>query len=75
MERPIEDKEEIVRALGEVIKMTDAGYSLESLEYDMDDWGNEHAIARLKSGAMRRADITWDSGIAIIRDVMSQIFN
>ena len=38
MERPIEDKEEIVRALGEVIKMTDAGYSLESLEYDMDDW-------------------------------------
>lgn len=74
----MEDKKVIVKALGDLLKLTRMYEDLDTCEYEKDVYGNEHVILTGKPNASGyrytyRCNVTWDSGIALLRDVLRQI--
>ena len=73
MKKPIktEDKKAIVKKLEELLKMTIEFSDLRELVYEKDR-GCEYVRAYFGDSwhCSYRIDITWDSGIALIRDTL-----
>jgi len=67
-----EDKIEIIKSLEELLKKTDNFSDLVKLEYQKNEY-NEIIIATFKGGGTKKANITADSGTAIIIDVINQL--
>ena len=63
-----ENKPAFLRALTPVIQMTRAGEDVESIGYETSATG-EYAVLHFKSGYTKKADITFDSLIAVMVDV------
>lgn len=70
-----EDKQKICDALLPVLRMTKNLADLESLEYRNDDTltGIEIVICTFSNGYRRIANVTADSGTAMIKDLINQI--
>lgn len=74
--RPIsdlEDKQTICDLLLPALQATRALSDLISLEYKCADDGDERVIATFDSGFKKRANVTMDSGAAMIYDILKQI--
>lgn len=74
--RPVsdpEDKQLICDLLLPALQATRGLSDLVSLEYKCADDGDEHVIATFDSGYKKRANVTMDSGTAMIYDIMKQI--
>lgn len=74
----MEDKKVITKALGDLLKLTRMYEDLDTCEYEKDDHGNEHVIITGKPNSegycwKYRVNVTWDSGIALLRDVLRQL--
>lgn len=68
----MENKREITTALTEVLKLTTQFENLEKLEYS--DFGTmEMVTATFKGGFTKRANVSMDSGTALIVDVIRQL--
>ena len=71
----VEDKQRICDLLLPVLQATRGGSNLVALEYENDKYNHlEFVTAKFRSGGTKVADVTADSGIALIYDVMRQIF-
>ena len=68
-----EDKDAITKALLPVLQMTNNGQNIIDIEYVISERG-EYVIVTYKNGYVKKADVTFDSGTALIKDVMKQIF-
>lgn len=65
-----EDKAKICEMLAEVLKETRYCSNLESLVYEKDEHDNEIVTAYFDDGEKIRSNVTFDSGVAMIRDIM-----
>lgn len=68
----MEDKREITKALFECVKLTRAGEDIADMEYVKDN-GNEDVYITYSDGYEKRINVNFDSGTALIRDVMRGI--
>lgn len=69
-----ENKAEICKALVPVLQMTRNLWDLTDLIYVVDDLcGDECVIAKFTSGNQKIANVSMDSGTAMIRDIIGQI--
>lgn len=68
----MENKNNIVKALLPILQMTDNLHDLVNLEYTIKD-GRELVTATFDSGYTKRANVSMDSGTAMIRDIIKQI--
>ena len=74
----MENKKLIAEELGTLLKMTRQFSDLDTCEYSKDEYDNELVILTgLPNETGYRwkykCNVTWDSGIAMIRDVLKQI--
>jgi len=74
----MENKKLIAEELGNLLKMTRQFSDLDTCEYVKDSNGNEHVVVTGKPNETGYCwkyycNVTWDSGIAMIRDVLKQI--
>lgn len=74
----IDDKEAIATELGNLLKMTRQFADLDTCEYTKDEHGDEYVIITGLPNEndyrwKYRVNVTWDSGISMIRDVLKQI--
>lgn len=65
-----ENKELIVDKLLEVLQLTRELSDLDSLEYLVDDKDNEIVIATFNTGYTKAVNVSMDSGIAMISDIV-----
>lgn len=65
-----EDKEEIVSRFFDALRMTRQYMELISLEYSKE---TERVIAVFENGHKKNIDVACDSGIAIIKDILSNL--
>ena len=72
-EKDKEDKAEIAQAFAEVLKQTRDYADLRSLEYIKEANGEETVVATFDNGKTKTANVSYDSGIAMISDIMRQI--
>lgn len=65
-----EDREEIIIRLFDALRMTREYMDLDHLEYK--DLGNgvQHVIAKFEGGGTRTINVSCDSGIAMIKDIL-----
>lgn len=68
-----EDKENICRLLGELLAHTRAGANIFTIRYEKNDFGEEFAVIRWNNDSKDLINITADSGIAIIKDVVRHL--
>lgn len=68
-----EDKQLICTQLLDVLQMTRGLYDVEDLEYSADSTGTETVTALFRGGYTKTANVTMDSGIAMIKDILRQI--
>ena len=68
-----EDKQKICDLLCEVLKATRDQEDLISLVYEKDEAGNETVTSIYNKGGSRVVNVTIDSGIAMIRDIMKSL--
>lgn len=70
-----ESKKEILKELLKLLRMTRAGCTLVDLEYEADlEVSNiEIVIATFQGGGRKIIDVTADSGVAMIKDVIRRI--
>ena len=68
-----ENKEQICKLLLPVLQSTRNLYDLIELEYSETETGHEVVFARFASGAIKHANVTADSGTAMIQDIIKQI--
>lgn len=73
-----ESKEEITKQLEVLLKMTRMFNDLDTCEYTKDANGNEYVVVTGKPNENNyrwkyRVNVTWDSGIALINDVLARI--
>lgn len=68
-----EDKQKICDLLLPALQATSAGRRLVNLIYAVEP-GKETVTAVFQSGGTKVAHVTWDSGTALIYDVIRQIF-
>jgi hypothetical protein len=64
----MEDKQKILDALLQTLRLTRSLYDLEELTYEP---SSETVFAKYESGYGRRINVAMDSGTAMIKDVMS----
>ena len=64
----MENKQQILDALLQTLRLTRSLYDLEELTYEP---LSETVFAKYKSGYGRRINVAMDSGTAMIKDVMS----
>ena len=70
----MEQKKEICKKLEDLLKSTRAHSDLESLEYTTEEETcDEAVIATYTNGFTRVIDVSADSGISMIRDVLKNI--
>lgn len=71
-----ENKAEIVKAFLPVLQMTDYFHDLENLEYHLVTDGKfkrETVIATFENGYTKEANVTYDSGYAMLKDLVYQL--
>lgn len=72
-----EDKQLIMKALLALLKLTRAGENLTGCDYIIDPVSEkaaeEYVVLKMKDGYMKRVCVTADSGIALIKDVISAL--
>ena len=66
----MEDKALVTQKLFALLKTTREYFELESLEYGMAGSGSEFVTATFEDGRRQTINVTMDSGIALIRDVI-----
>lgn len=74
----VDDKTLVTEKLAELLKCTRAFSDLDYCKYEKADNGNEyvHVVGKPNEEGYRwkyKCNVTWDSGIALIRDVLKQI--
>ena len=69
----MENKKEILDLLLPCLQATRNLHDLAGLDYTEDEYGNETVTATFGNGYQKRANVTADSGTAMIRDILSQI--
>lgn len=69
----IEDKAKICKMLLPVLQQTSNLYDLVDLEYERLDRDVEIVTATFANGFQKRANVSIDSGTAMIRDIIKQI--
>lgn len=67
---PKEDKKKICKKLFELLTMTRDQEALVSLEYTATTTHEEAVVATYRSGRKQEINVSMDSGIALIRDVV-----
>ena len=68
-----EDKEEIIKWLLATLKLTVAGVGLEDIRYDRLTNGDEIAVLMYDNGYRKSVNISCDSGVALMRDILRAI--
>ena len=68
-----EDKEKITKALLPILQITNNGQDIKDIEYIKTEH-SEYVTVTYKNDYTKIADVTADSGTALIGDVMRQIF-
>ena len=68
-----EDKQEIINWLFQTLKQTVAGVGLESIKYEQLNNGDEIAVLMYDNGYRKSVNISCDSGIALMRDILRNI--
>lgn len=70
----MEDKQKICDLLLPALQATRNLNDLVSLRYVADkDWGRQHVLATFANGYVKTANVTMDSGTAMIRNIIRQI--
>lgn len=73
----MEDKREILVRLKLLLKVTRAGSDIADLELEADEYGaidgSEYCVIVFDSGYRKKVDITADSGLSIIEDVLKAL--
>lgn len=69
-----EDKAKIVDDFAGVLKQTAAFYDLRDLTYAKTIDGDEIVIAEFQNGRKKDINVHWDSGIAMIHDIMRALY-
>lgn len=72
----MENKAEIVKAFLPVLQMTEYFNDLIDLEYRLKTDGkfeSEKVVATFKNGCNKEANVTYDSGFAILKDILKQL--
>lgn len=67
-----ENKKEIIDRLFRLLKETRAGHDIIAMEYETHGFA-EHVLIYWESGFTDRVNISCDSGIAIMKDVLKAI--
>lgn len=74
----MEDKEAIVMRLKLLLMVTRAGSDIADLKLEIDEKGmidgGEYCVIVFKSGYRKKVDITADSGLAVIEDVIHALY-
>ena len=65
-----EDKQTIINYLFQTLKQTVAGVGLEAIRYEQLTNGDEIAILIYDNGYHKSVNITCDSGVALMRDIL-----
>lgn len=68
-----ENKETIINCLYQALKFTVAGVGLEAIRYEQLGNGDELAILIYDNGYHKSVNITADSGLALMRDILRAI--
>ena len=68
-----EDKQLITKLLLATLKMTRAGQDIVDMNYKIREDGDEIVIIQYTCGAEKRVNVLYDSGAALIRDVMRKV--
>lgn len=72
----MENKAEIVKAFLPVLQMTEYFNDLVDLEYQLKTDGkfkSKKVIATFNNGCTKEANVTYDSGFAILKDILKQL--
>ncbi|MDO5015261.1 MAG: hypothetical protein Q4E28_04850 [Clostridia bacterium] len=69
----MENHSKIVKAFLPVLQMTDFFNDLENLEYINKTEFEQAVVATFKNGCKKEANVTYDSGVAMLRDILKQI--
>lgn len=69
----MEDKAKITKALLPVLRMTRNLDDLLDLEYHKPGGSFEFVVATFENGKKKHANVTGDSGTAMIQDIISQL--
>ena len=69
----MEDKQVICNALAETLKLTRNHQDLDDLYYMTEANGDEIVRVQWMNGAHRNVNVSMDSGMAMIRDIMKAI--
>lgn len=72
----MENKAEIVKAFVPVLQMTEYFNDLVDPEYLLQTDGKfkrETVIATFSNGSIKKANVTYDSGFAILKDILNQL--
>ena len=67
-----ENKNEIVQDLCRLLQKTRYGDDITSMEYSKENYG-EYVYVTYNNNCQRKVDISGDSGIAIIKDILKNI--
>ena len=65
-----ENKYKFVESLAETLKLTRAGSNIRDMHYEKFDSGTEFVVINFTNQATRTVDVTADSEIAIMQDVI-----
>jgi threonyl-tRNA synthetase len=65
-----EDKAKICEMFAQALKETRYCVDLEKLVYEKDEHENEYVTAYFKDGETIKSNVTWDSGVAMMRDIL-----
>lgn len=68
-----EDKQNIINYLFQTLKQTVAGVGLESIRYEQLSNGDEIAVLMYDNGYRKSVNISCDSGLALMRDILRAI--
>lgn len=68
-----EDKETIINCLLYTLKQTVAGVGLDYICYEQLNNGDEIAVLMYDNGYRKSVNITCDSGVALMRDILRNI--
>lgn len=68
-----EDKEEIIKWLLTTLKLTVAGLDISDIKYEQLASGDEIAVIIYDNGYRQSVNISCDSGVALMRDILRAI--
>lgn len=68
-----EDKQQICDLFLKVLQATDYFSDLKDLVYAPGEYGQEYVVATFEGGAHKVANVTADSGVAVLKDILKQM--